>query len=43
MFNALEDMSDFIEITNTSNTPLQLQGLKSLDGIAQLVKGHNAE
>ena len=28
MFNALEDMSDFIEITNTSNTPLQLQGLQ---------------
>jgi hypothetical protein len=23
--------------------PLQLQGLKGLDGIAQLVKGHNAE
>ena len=28
MFNALEELSDFIEITNTSNTPVQLQGLQ---------------
>jgi hypothetical protein len=28
MFNALEELSDFIEITNTSNAPVQLQGLQ---------------
>ena len=28
MFNALEELPDFIEITNTSNKPLQLQGLQ---------------